>query len=58
MKIIKETETEIYIEVEPKELPLQFASRGKKLHVRWMQPNEKNYKNDFPGSLYCVNWMD
>jgi len=39
MRVIKETETEMYIEVDPNELPLTINSPGKRLLVSLAKPS-------------------
>jgi hypothetical protein len=48
VRIVEETETEIYIEVCREELPINFASNGKKLHVRFQpeRPTPETPKGD------------
>ena len=42
MRIIEETETEIYIELEDSDLPYNMCTTGKKVHARF-KPIEGNF---------------
>ena len=40
MRIVEENEKEIFIEIDRKDLPLNFSSQGKQLYVKWIDPEE------------------